>query len=192
MSYRSLESIPEESLRTPRTSQLGGEEDPHGDSIIRPEISERQTEFLEVFSACSFMPLDKIRGIVGIRRHTLKKWMTTDEPFKKAMRRHHNQVLRATNMSRKQVMKGILEAIDVAKGQRQATAMISGWKEIGRMCGFYEPERRELVISGENKKLLEDLKTVPRDKLLEMMQEADIAEGELVGAEEESSPEATP
>jgi len=81
-------------------------------------------------------------------------------------------------MSRKSVMRGLLEAIDMAKDQCQSNSMISGWKEIGRMCGFYEPERREVLLSVNSQDLIEEMKSLPRDKLLELASDQDIVDVE--------------
>lgn len=188
MSYRPLE-IPDieqrASERATRTRKSRSEEAEKRDrALYRPELTEKQTEFLALFETCSFMPLSKLCSQVGIRIPTLEKWKAESEDFRKALTIHYNRMLQATNMSRQQVMKGILEAIDMAKDQRQPNSMITGWKEIGRMCGFYEPERREITVSVDGKQMLEDLKTVSREKLLELANQQDIIEGELVGDSE--------
>lgn len=57
----------------------------------------------------------------------------------------------ATRLStqRENVIQGLLEAIQAAKAKRDPAAMISGWREIGRMLGFCAPDtRRVQVLSG--------------------------------------------
>jgi hypothetical protein len=164
--------------RLTRSRQLRAEENSPFD---RPQLDKRQVEFMEIFSAAPTMPLDDIRAQVGVRRVIFKRWMEEDDEFKRALQRQYNITLRATNMSRKRVMEGFLDAIDMAKGNRQATGMISGWKEVGRMCGFYEPERREVTLSIESKQVIEDMKTMSRERLLELVQQQDVIEGELIG-----------
>ena len=129
--------------------------------------------------------MDEIRQQVRVRKATLERWLDEDDEFKRAMTIHYNQMLRATRMSRKQVMKGILEAVDLARDQRQANTMITGWKEIGRMCGFYEPERREITLSVNGKQMIEDMKTMTREKLLELASEQDTIEAEFIRIDED-------
>ncbi len=50
-------------------------------------------------------------------------------------------------MTRKRVMEGLLEGIDMAKHVSEPASVITGWREIGKMCGYYEPVKRELNIS---------------------------------------------
>ena len=170
------------SERLARSRELRAEEDSPFD---RPQLSKRQIEFLEMFSASPNMPLDTIRGQCGILKKTLAGWLEQAD-FKRAMQKQYNLTLRATSMSRKRVMEGFLEAIDMAKGNRQATGMISGWKEIGRMCGFYEPERREVTLSIESKQIIEDMKTMSRERLLELVQQQDVIEGEILSPSEDN------
>lgn len=59
----------------------------------------------------------------------------------------------ATRLSnqREDVLKGLLEAVEAAKQQRDSAAMISGWREIGRMLGFYSPDMRHVAVSAGRK-----------------------------------------
>ena len=50
-------------------------------------------------------------------------------------------------IDREGVIAGLLEAISMAKAQGNPAAMISGLREIGRMLGFYEPERRQVELA---------------------------------------------
>ena len=55
----------------------------------------------------------------------------------------------ATRLSiqREDAIQGLLGAIAAAREKGDAGAMISGWREIGRMMGFYAPERREVEVT---------------------------------------------
>lgn len=50
-------------------------------------------------------------------------------------------------MTRKKVMDGFLEAADMARLQADPTAMTGAWREIGKMCGYYEPVRKRIDIN---------------------------------------------
>lgn len=50
-------------------------------------------------------------------------------------------------LTRETVIVELKEAIRVAKAQGNAAAMIAGWREIAKMCGFYEPERVAVQVS---------------------------------------------
>jgi len=50
-------------------------------------------------------------------------------------------------MTRKKVMDGFLEAADMARLQADPTALVGAWREVGKMCGYYEPVRKKIDIS---------------------------------------------
>ena len=54
----------------------------------------------------------------------------------------HAQVTRAT------VLHGFQEAIEVGRSRSDPSAMIAGWREIAKMCGFYAPERKQVELTG--------------------------------------------
>lgn len=55
----------------------------------------------------------------------------------------------AGDMSRRQVMDMLKEAYDMAKLVSEPSSMVSAAREIGKICGYYEPVKVNLKISGE-------------------------------------------
>lgn len=53
----------------------------------------------------------------------------------------------AGQMTRKRVMDGLLEAVEMAKLMSEPATMVSGWREVGKMCGYYEPVKHTLDIN---------------------------------------------
>jgi hypothetical protein len=135
----------------------------------RPALNQNQAEFLRAYASQPFAPLGKLCKQVGVKRSSLRYWEKNSAEFRRAIAIEHARSQQVINMSRKRVLHGLLEAIDLAKDQRQPTGMIAGWKEIGRMCGFYEPERREVKLSVDSQQLVQELQTLSKEKLLELM-----------------------
>jgi phage terminase small subunit len=50
-------------------------------------------------------------------------------------------------LSRERVISEIKAAIAMAREQRDPAAMIAGWREIAKLCGYYAPERRRIEVS---------------------------------------------
>ncbi len=50
-------------------------------------------------------------------------------------------------MTRAKVMEGFLDAAAMAKLQADPTAMTGAWREVGKMCGYYEPVRKTIDIN---------------------------------------------
>ena len=59
------------------------------------------------------------------------------------------QAADATRLSirREDALAGLLEAIEQARAQGDPAAMISGWKTIGQMLGFFEPVKHQVEVS---------------------------------------------
>lgn len=50
-------------------------------------------------------------------------------------------------MTRKKVMDGFLEAAEMARLQADPTALTGAWREIGKMCGYYEPAKKTIDVN---------------------------------------------
>lgn len=77
----------------------------------------------------------------------------------------------ASNMSRKRVVDGILEAIDMAKMINEPGNMISGWREIAKMCGYYAPVEKKVTIDHNGSPLMQRLNQLSDAELLKMIQD---------------------
>ena len=51
------------------------------------------------------------------------------------------------DLSRQDAIKGILEAVDLAREQRNPAAMIAGWKALAVMMGFMAPQRHQVEMA---------------------------------------------
>lgn len=54
-------------------------------------------------------------------------------------------------LTRQDVIQALQGAIALAREQKNPAAMIAGWKEIAKMCGFYAPERVTVELSAESR-----------------------------------------
>jgi phage terminase small subunit len=52
----------------------------------------------------------------------------------------------AAQMTRKQVMEGFLDGIAMAKLACEPASVIAGWREVGKMCGYFQ-ERKQVDIN---------------------------------------------
>lgn len=87
---------------------------------------------------------------------------------------------KANLMTKKRVMDGFLEAIDIAKIQADPMAMIGGWREIAKMCGYFEPIKHRLEVSVQGEVVIQKLQALSDAQLLELADgKADALEGEF-------------
>ncbi len=89
----------------------------------------------------------------------------------KALEIERAKYMIASQMTRKKVIDGFLEAVDLARVAGDSIAMTAGWREIGKMCGFYEPVKHEVKISVDGQILVTKLQTMSDAELLKMAEE---------------------
>jgi hypothetical protein len=57
------------------------------------------------------------------------------------------ETARDHKITRKNVLDGLKEAIDMARIIGDPGVMIAGWREVGKMCGFYEAVKVKVDVS---------------------------------------------
>ena len=78
---------------------------------------------------------------------------------------------RDSGMNRKRVIDGMLEGIEMAKMLGEPASVIGGWREIGKMCGYYEPVRIKHEVTHEGKVLLERMEQMSDEDLFRLIEE---------------------
>lgn len=85
---------------------------------------------------------------------------------------------RASEMTKRKVIDGFMEAIEMARSLGEPANMIAGWREIGKMCGLYEPQKKEIRLSVDGEIRMAQLEEMSDEELLKLT-EQDFIEGEL-------------
>lgn len=88
---------------------------------------------------------------------------------------------KASMMTKKKVIEGFTEAIDMARIKADPMVMVAGWREIAKMCGFYEPTRHKLEVSVNGQVVIQKLQQLDDHELLQL------AEGNVEAIEGEFS-----
>lgn len=73
------------------------------------------------------------------------------------------------NLTREAVLNGLLEAVELAKAQANPVALISAWREIGRVIGCYQPEVKQVELSAKGKTLQYQFAGMSDEELLEII-----------------------
>lgn len=89
----------------------------------------------------------------------------------------------ASQMTRKKVMDGLLEAVDMAKMLAEPATMVAGWKTIAQMCGYMAPIEKKLTINTTGSALMQRMAQMSDAELLKEI-ENHVA-GELTDASED-------
>lgn len=78
---------------------------------------------------------------------------------------------KSADMSRKRVMDGLLDSIAMAQMLAEPATMVSGWREIGKLCGYYEPIKIKHEVSVKGKIVTERLNQMSDAELLELIEQ---------------------
>lgn len=84
------------------------------------------------------------------------------------------QALEALNavelgVSRQRLLDELLEAAVLAKAKQEPIAMIAAWREIGRLCGFYAPERVKVAVDVDGRQEMGRLERMTDAQLLKLI-----------------------
>lgn len=75
----------------------------------------------------------------------------------------------AAQMTREKVMDGMLESIEMAKLMSEPSSMIAGWREIGKICGFYAPVEHKVKVDVTGNIVLDKLNSMSDAELLKII-----------------------
>lgn len=76
---------------------------------------------------------------------------------------------REFELNRERVLVELIEAINVAKQQGNPAAMIAGWREIAKICGYYKAERRQVQLSPAGRSIQRNIEQMTDAELAAML-----------------------
>mgnify|MGYP003444099325 CR=1 FL=1 len=130
-------------------------------------LTPRQEQFVENYVLCDNATEAARRAGYGERG----AGVTATRLLKNANVLAAIDVLRAANaerfaLSREAVIEEILAAIAVAKEQSNPLVVISGWREIAKMCGFYQPVKHQVEIPRTQSDMLRRFEAMSDEELI--------------------------
>lgn len=161
----------------PNTSGYAGVAEANPD---RP-LTSRMKEFVKLWAQGETILSAAIRAGYndgGTYAYRLAK----DPAILKIYHREKEAYAAAVGMTRQKVMEGLLEAVEMAKIQADPTAMIAGWREVGKMCGYYEPVKKQIDVNITGNVVMQRLNKLSDAELLKLIETetANALEGEFV------------
>lgn len=98
----------------------------------------------------------------GVHSHDVDKI----QKVKDALAMARGELSSAAQVERADVLAGFLDAIQLARTMADPTAMISGWREVGKMLGLYEPEVKKIELTAGQAALRGKLEVMTDEELL--------------------------
>ena len=100
--------------------------------------------------------------------------LLTNDDVAAALAAGEEQIAHDAEINRRKVMEGLQEAIELARSKSDAGAMIAGWREIAKLCGYYAPERHEVRLSANAAALQQELEDLSDEELLKLIAKDDV------------------
>lgn len=131
------------------------------------QVNARQRKYAEL--RAEGMPVAAASRAAGFKgTGSMKNQLETDNRIQELIAKTKAQVAEDLKMTRKQVLEGFLEAIDIGRTMQDPHAMVKGWTEIGKMCGYYAPEVKNIHMSISAKRLVDKFETMSDEELLRL------------------------
>lgn len=105
--------------------------------------------------------------------HRDAKRLLEDPEIVEAIRLIQVETSKKSEMAREDVMTNLLRAFRIAEQMDDPQSMIRAMAEVNRMCGHYAPEKKVLEVTGEILHMQQQLEELPKEKLLELLGEAE-------------------
>ena len=103
------------------------------------------------------------------------------EDVQRALVAARQEITEATTIKRLDVLNIMIEAIDMARTLADPATMIKGASEIGKMMGYYEPEKVDINVNLDQNVFHAKLKQLSDAELLEIASgRAKVVDGEVV------------
>ena len=139
--------------------------------------------------------IDPNKPLTEKQRLFVKNWAAGDTPHNAAIRAGYSEggatlayrlirmpnILRlyeeekrlyedSAQMTRKRVMEGLLEGVEMAKLMAEPASVIAGWREIGKMCGYYEVVRKKVDINVTGNVVMQRMERMTDADLMKLIQ----------------------
>ena len=100
------------------------------------------------------------------------------DEIRAAVAERQGEMAEELEISREKVMRGLLEAVEIARLQADPGAMVKAWSEIARMCGYYAPVKQQVDVSVSAKRLVDKFEVMSDAELLRLADQVGPVEAE--------------
>ena len=130
-------------------------------------LTEQQRLFVKAFSSGENMTNSLKAGGFSAASLAYGYRLLAMPNIAKALKESQAAYAMAAELSKKDVMDMLKEAYDMAKLMSEPASMVAAAREIGKMCGYYEPKKVDLTISTTGRQKIEMLSDEDLFKLME-------------------------
>lgn len=146
-----------------------------GHEVKYSRLNERQQAYVTNYVVKGMPKMEAARaaGYSAKHKHTVRD-MEKNPRVQEAIAKEQELFARAKGVTREHVIEGMLEAIDMARMKADPLSMIAGWREIGKVCGHYEPVKHKIEVSVEGQVMMQQITAMSDKDLLELAAKASL------------------
>jgi hypothetical protein len=137
-----------------------------GEQDLRVPLNEQQRTFVNLVVRDKLNPTAAARQAGYANYSGVVSNLMSNAKIQHAIALEREEFARASMMTKKKVIDGFTEAIDMARLKADPMVMVAGWREIAKMCGFYEPTRHKLEVSVSGEVVIQKLQQLDDRQLL--------------------------
>ena len=131
------------------------------------KLSPRQEKFVEHYSLCgNAAEAARLAGYSARSAKVQACRLTNDNRVIAEIAKRRRAYQQDLQITKDDVVVGLLNAIQLAKEQQNPSAMISGFSQVAKLCGYYEPDVSRIEISDESLRLRHQFAAMSDDELL--------------------------
>lgn len=143
-----------------------------GSAIALPKLTDQQKKFVQLVA--SGMAQTSAARQAGYKFASVEGYQLMRNPkIAEAIRVEQGKYEHASNMSRKKVLDGLLEAVDIARTMAEPSSMVAAWREVAKICGYYAPEQKKIDISVSGAVTVAQIENLSDDELVKVILEGE-------------------
>lgn len=136
------------------------------------QLSVRQEKFVEQYALSgNAAEAARLAGYSAKSAKIRACRLTKDNRIATEIAQRHRAYQQELQITKEELVSGILNAIRIAREQQNPAVMISGLTQIARICGFFEPETPRLEFSGDSERLKAMFAAMSDDALLALIEQ---------------------
>ena len=135
------------------------------------KLTTRQSKFVEHYALCgNAAEAARLSGYSSDTSRQIGSRLLSHVDVKAALQARRLAFQAELEVTRQDVVNGLQEAIVMARSQSNPGAMIAGLVQVAKLCGFYEPEKVNLTLSADGKRLSAKFAAMSYDELLAIIE----------------------
>lgn len=116
-------------------------------------LTDKQKAFVKALAMGESTPNALKRAGMSLSNPAYGSRLLAMPNIQRALTKEREAFAKASELSRKDVLNMFKEAYDMAKLMSESTAMTAAAREIGKMCGYYEPQKIDVTVTAGKKKV---------------------------------------